>query len=460
MNNEDALFLFNRDLRIEDNVCLYLAVRNSRNVYPIFILTPKQINPRENSYYNEKFVDFMCRTLYLLGKQIPLTIFMGETKEVIQKILSSNTNIKKLYNNLDVTPFAKNRTEQLAELCSKHKVEFVQGSDVFLGRENILQYPGLNKKDGSVYLKFTPFYNNAFPQVAKKNSVCPKIQDISKFKMLGKTQNLNILEKFFIKENDLCPFKPGRKAAEETIKKYVLTKVDYSKTRDLPYMNSTSHISAYLKLGILGPVEVMKAFEKTRNGKDIIRQLFWREFYLYIIFYSHTDYSKKSKTLQKMNNKINWKNSKEDFKKWCTGNTGIPWVDAGMRELNNTGYMQNRLRMNVAMFLIFYLKIDWTWGEKYFAQKLVDYDYCNNLGGWLWSSSWEVHSNESYRVFSMIEQMKKYDAEAKYVKKWIPELGSVEPSDLYDWCKNRNKYSNLKYPEPVIKNLERKKYPF
>ena len=200
---------------------------------------------------------------------------------------------------------------------------------------------------------------------------------------------------------------------------------------------------------------MLKAFEKTKNSKDIIRQLFWREFYLYIIMYSHTDYSKKSKTLKKINSgNITWKNSKTDFKKWCEGQTGIPWVDAGMRELNQTGYMQNRLRMNVAMFLVFYLQIDWKWGEKYFAQKLVDYDYCNNLGGWLWSSSWEVHSNDYFRVFSMSSQMYRFDPDGKYVKKWLPELENVYPKDLYDWPKNYIKYNIHNYPNPIISDIE------
>ena len=196
--NVDSFFLFNRDLRIEDNVCLYSAIRETRNVYPIFILTPKQINPVENPYYNERFVDFMCRSLYLLAKQIPLTIFKGDTKDIIQKILQSNPNIKKIYNNRDVTPFAKNRTQQLLNICNKNGVEFIQGTDIFLGRENMIDNKGLTKKDGNPYLKFTPFYENALNQVIRKNSICPKIRDIHKFKILGKSQNLTILEKFFI----------------------------------------------------------------------------------------------------------------------------------------------------------------------------------------------------------------------------------------------------------------------
>ena len=455
----NGIYLFNRDLRIEDNYCLYNSLQDNVNIiYPIFILDSKQVDKNKNSYFNEKFVDFMCKSVYLLGKQIPLTIFYGDTISILEKMIHTDKNIEFIFNNYDVTPFAKNRSEKINNLCKKNNLKFFQGTDVFLGRDN-----HLIKRDGNAYLKFTPFYKNAISQI-KKNMVCPKISTkyLSKLKVFGRNQNLHLLEKFFLPKQtyENCPFKPGRKEAENNLKKFLNSHIDYVKSRDIPSKNSTSHISPYLKLGILGPVEVMKLLEKTKNGKEIIRQLLWREFYLYIIEYSHTDYSKKSRTISKLNTKIKWKNSSSDFKKWCTGTTGIPWVDAGMRELNETGYMQNRLRMNVAMFLIFYLKIDWTWGEQYFAQKLIDYDYCNNLGGWLWSSSWEVHSNESFRVFSMSNQMKRFDPEGIYVKKWVPEVRDVPPEKLYDWCENWEKFNIKNYPHPIIKSLVHFKYPF
>jgi deoxyribodipyrimidine photo-lyase len=136
--------------------------------------------------------------------------------------------------------------------------------------------------------------------------------------------------------------------------------------------------------------------------------------------------------------------------------TGIPWVDAGMRELLHTGYMQNRLRMNVAMYLAFYLKIDWTLGEKHFAKFLVDYDYSNNLGGWLWSTSWEVYSNDIFRIFSMSSQMKRFDPEGKYVKRWVPEVEGIPSHELYNWSENWKKYETNwnkifgNYPKPLI----------
>ena len=437
-----AIYLFNRDIRIQDNECLTNAINYAHIVYPIFIFTNEQAV--HNKYMNIRSLSFMASSLIELANQIPLCFFLGNNNEVIDKLIKS-LNIDVLYNNIDVTPFAINRSNQIAALCKKNKIAFNQGNDIFIGR-----HINLTKSNGDPYLKYTPFYNNAKPYINRENIIAqPKLTNL---RQITQSQNLQIPKKYVLKYFPMTIFIPGRKAAEGALKKYTKTESNYLKMRDLPAKNSTTHLSAYLHFGILGPIEVALTLKQNKNHKDIVRQLLWREFYLYIIWKQHTNYTKQSRTIM-VNNKIQWRKSASDYKKWCSGETGCPIVDAGMRELNKTGYMQNRLRMIVAMYLTFYLKLDWRLGEKYFAQNLVDYDYCNNLGGWLWSASWEVHSNDYYRVFSMSSQMKRFDPDAEYVKKWAPELNDIPARELYDWDLNYVTYPNVKYPVPLIKNL-------
>lgn len=439
---KNAIYLFNRDLRIQDNECLTNAIELSEKVYPIFIFTPEQVI--HNKYQNKRSVSFMSKSLQELSKSIPLCLFEGDTIIILQKLIKDK-NIDAIFNNIDVTPYAINRSKRIEQLCKKNEIEFIQGHDIFFGR-----HVKLTKIDGKPYLKFTPFYKNALSKINKEN-IIPTI-DKQNLVQIKKTSNDNLLKKFIDNKENSDVFIPGRYAASAALKKYIKSDTNYLLTRDYPAKNSTSHLSAYLHFGILGPIEVATELKGHKNHKEIIRQLLWREFYLYIIWMSHTDYSKKSRTIL-ANNKIKWHNSTSNFKKWCNGQTGCPIVDAGMRELNKTGYMQNRLRMIVAMYLTFHLHIDWRLGEKYFAQNLYDYDYCNNLGGWLWSSGWEVHSNEYYRTFSMSSQMKRFDPNAEYVKKWIPEVNDISARDLYDWDLNYKKYTNIKYTKPIIENL-------
>ncbi len=433
-----SIFLFNRDLRIQDNECLRRACTESEVVYCVFIFTPEQI--MNNKYNNPKAIGFMCDGLIELSHTIPISFFQGKTIDVLKSLI--NCNIGCIYNNIDVTPFARTRTDQIAKLCNRSGIDFVQGNDIFLVR-----HTKLTKADGHPYLKFTPFYRNAINKVRAVSLPTPT-DHFAKFN----SSSVGLPKK--IKASYGAPqtvFEPGRAAAIRALKVFVKNGTNYAAIRDIPAHNATMHISAYLHFGLIGPNEVASALKGTKNYKDIVRQLLWREFYLYIIWMSHTDYTKKSRTLP-VNNKIKWRTSPVDFKQWCNGQTGCPIVDAGMRELNKTGYMQNRLRMIVAMYLVYYLQLDWRSGERYFAQNLTDYDYCNNLGGWMWSAGWEVHSNDYYRPFSMASQMKRFDPDAIYVKKWIPEVHTVTPVDLYNWDTAYTKYPNIKY-RPLIRDM-------
>lgn len=439
---ENALYLFNRDLRIDDNMLLRQSTHDASRVYPIFVFTPEQVT--RNSYKNSRAIGFMARSLAELARDMPISFFYGKVDKVIASIIKQH-DIGAVYNNLDVTPYAIARSRAIEAVCRRADIPFISGNDVFMGR-----CCELTKKDGSPYLKFTPFYNNAIGLLADEKSVGRPRMD--KFARLPNSDGELMLRKL-IAEHDVSgsPFIPGRSAAVSAIRRFARSKVSYAETRDLPAKNATSHLSAYLHYGVIGPNEIIKHLAGQKNAADITRQLLWREFYLYIVWKHHTDYRKASLTLPR-NNKIRWVDDPAGFRRWISGRTGCPIVDAGMRELIATGYMQNRVRMIVAMFLIYYLKIDWRLGEMHFARHLVDYDYCNNVGGWMWCAGWEVYGNDWFRPFSMAAQTERFDPDGEYIRRWVPEVRDVDARDLYDWSENHKKYPTVDYP-PMISDL-------
>jgi len=437
-----SIYLFNRDLRVEDNELLGHAVANSGLVYPIFVFTPEQI--MENKLANARATQFLARSLIYLATKIPITFFVGKTEDVVEKLIEM-LGANAVYNNFDVTPYAMGRSDRLKRQCKRLGTAFVQGRDVFMFRRR-----DLVKGDGSPYVKYTPFYKNALKYLSDEK-VAPTA---------GKTRLRRLSGNGSKMLNDLAAgsanpvFAPGRAAAVQALRRFASAKASYKLVRDRPAADATSHLSAYLHYGILGPNEVARALVGNKNRPDIIRQLLWREFYLYIVWMQHTSYAKLSVTIPS-HNKVRWVRDPRRFALWCKGQTGCPIVDAGMRELNETGYMQNRARMIVATFLIFYLHINWTMGELYFARNLVDYDYCNNLGGWMWCAAWEVHSNEFFRPLSVSSQMRRFDPQGDYVKRWVPELAGVEARDLYDWPASRAGYTSVRYATPIILDLKK-----
>lgn len=445
-----AIYLFNRDLRRHDNELLKSASAQSESVLAVFIFTKSQTSAR-NKYLNIRSIQFMAESLAELAKTININFYYGDTKEIMRRLVD-DFRPAALYNNFDVSPFAIARSAELAAICKSEDIEFIQGRDIFLGRHS-----DFHKADGSPYLKFTPFYNNAISHVAREKPA-PATRGTNFVKLRDSTVDQNKLRELVAINRragiSQTVFAPGRAAAVRALRTWARADINYEKSHDIMCLDATSHLSAYLHFGILGPVEVMDYLKETgnRNRKEILRQLLWREFYLYIVWKHHTDYSKKSRSLP-LNNHVRWLTDQRAYMAWTHGQTGCPIVDAGMRELAATGYMQNRARMIVAMYLIYHLRLDWRLGEMHFARNLTDYDYCNNLGGWLWCAGWEVYSNDWFRPFSMHSQMERFDVDAKYVHRWCPELKRVEPRDLYDWPAMREKYPNVRYTAPLISDL-------
>jgi len=440
---QNSIFIFRRDFRLTDNSGLIEALHNSKNVIPIFIFTPEQID--KNSYKSDNAIQFMIESLTELENKIKkkkgqLYYFYGKQDKIINKIIKNN-NIDAVYFNKDWTPYAIKRDEKINKLCLKKDIDCVQVEDYTLLPINKL----LNQND-EVYKVYGAFYRNA------KNFKVPKPKKIktfnfSKIKTSDNIQ-LNYIDKFYQKNDDIL-VRGGRKNAQKILKTIKNFNQYSTKRNELDY--ETTHLSAYTKFGCVSIREVYHKMKKhLKPDNQLFNQLFWKEFYVYISKY--IPHVLKGKSMKLKYDKIKWDSNNSIFKKWCEGKTGFPIVDAGMRELNKTGYMHNRSRLITSGFLVKLALIDWRKGEKYFAQKLTDYDPAQNNGGWQWSSGSGADSQPYFRIMSPISQSTKFDPDGSYIKKWIPELKDVEPKHLHDWEKFNNLYDlkKINYVEPCL----------
>ena len=440
---QNSIFIFRRDFRLTDNSGLIEALENSKNVTPIFIFTPEQID--KNSYKSDNAIQFMIESLTELENKIKkkkgqLYYFYGKQDKIISKI-TKNNNIDAVYFNKDWTPYAIKRDEKIKKLCLKKDIECVQVEDYTLLPINKL----LNQNE-EVYKVYGAFYRNA------KNFKVPKPKKIKNFNFnkIKTSDNiqLNYIDKFYQKNDDIL-VRGGRKNAQKILKTIKNFNKYSTKRNELDY--ETTHLSAYIKFGCLSIREVYHKMKKhLKPDNQLFNQLFWKEFYVYISKY--IPHVLKGKSMKLKYDEIKWDNNNSIFKKWCEGKTGFPIVDAGMRELNKTGYMHNRSRLITSGFLVKLALIDWRKGEKYFAQKLTDYDPAQNNGGWQWSSGSGADSQPYFRIMSPISQSTKFDPDGSYIKKWIPELKDVEPKHLHDWEKFNNLYDlkKINYVEPCL----------
>ena len=403
-----VLFIFRRDLRLKDNLGLIAALENEEEVLPCFIFDPRQADPKQNKYFSEKCFSFLVESLQDLDAQLKargsqLYIFEGQAHEVVKKI-----GAKKVYVNRDYTPFSIKRDNQLAS-----EVELISYDDALLTKPEEAV-----KDNGEPYSVFTPFF--------KKNSgqkvPTPQPNQRSNY-FSGKVKGTAKLPK--VKSFE---YQGGREQAKKILKKIKDYK-NYKKERDILALDQTTHLSAHNKFGTVSVREVYHAVkEKLGKNHDLIRQLYWRDFFTHVAFHYPRVFGE---SFHKKYDKIKWDNDKKLFKAWQEGRTGFPIVDAGMRELNETGYMHNRARMIVASFLTKDLHIDWRLGEKYFAQHLVDYDPAVNNGSWQWAASTGCDAQPYFRIFNPWLQQKRFDPDCKYIKKWIPELKDQEPAKIH-----------------------------
>ena len=444
---ENGLFIFRRDFRIIDNNGLNLLNSYCENVYTIFIFTPEQVGTG-NKYKSNNAVQFMIESLEDLASDIKkkgghLYTFYGSNEKVIADCIKA-FDINLVCFNKDITPYALERDDKIVKLCEKMKVYVMYTWDYYLHEPNAV-LTGSNEP----YQKFTPYYLSASKIKVQVPTPERKIHFAEKNVNIPNKITLDLAMKKFTIVNPDIIVHGGRDEALKQMRIAAKNISHYAKTRN-ELSKPTSQLSAYIKFGCISVREIYKTF---RSKNDFIRQIYWRDFYSQVLYHFPRVLGHAMKPKY---DKIRWHHNSNWFKSWCTGTTGYPIVDAGMRQLNVTGYMHNRARLIVASFLVKTLLINWEEGEKYFASKLTDYDPASNNGGWQWTASTGADSQPFFRIFNPWRQSEEYDPECEYIKKWIPELADIPVKDIQNWNTKYSEYKDIKYPKPFVNYEEQK----
>jgi len=433
-----SLFIFRRDLRLKDNTGLIQSLQASQQVIPCFIFDPSQLH--KHRYQSQPGLQFMLESLLDLDQQLQkygcqLSVFHGDPETTLEQLILKQ-KIEAVFLNRDYTPFSLRRDNRLKAICEASQVAFYSCNDLLL-----IEPEYALKADGSPYTVFTPFYRNASKyavdqvQVLRNPGFYPKQTGVPLQRML-KELSLDALQDY---EN-----RGGRQRAIRILKNLEDFK-DYVKQRDLPALKGTTFLSAHNKFGTCSIREVYHTVQKVLgSGHALLRELYWRDFFSHIGFHFPHVFGH---AFRRHFDGIAWGNNRSWFKRWCDGTTGFPIVDAGMRELNETGYMHNRVRMITASFLVKDLQIDWRWGERYFAQHLVDYDPCVNNGNWQWAASTGCDAQPYFRIFNPWLQQKKFDPDCEYIYRWLPELRNYSIQQIHHW---ETQNDDSAYPLPIV----------
>ena len=411
-----SLFWFRRDLRIVDNAGLYYALKEQEAVLPFFIFDTEILDKLENK--EDRRVAFLHDTITQLDEDIKkensgLLVLNTTPLEAFKQLLNEY-NVQAVYTNHDYEPDAIKRDKEIGGFLKKHEIPFHTYKDqVIFEKDEVLK---ADKTPYTVYTPYskiwkqslTPFFYKPYPTAEYFKNLCKQ--------HFGKIPSLEALG-----------FKIADSLAPERI---IHTKIieTYDKTRDYPGVEGTTRLSLHLRFGTVSIRKLVSiALEKNATW---LGELIWREFFMAILYhFPHVvNHAFKAKY-----DDVKWRDAEADFEKWCTGMTGYPIVDAGMRQLNETGFMHNRVRMITASFLTKHLLIDWRWGESYFAEKLLDYELSSNNGNWQWVAGTGCDSAPYFRIFNPEEQTKKFDKDLEYIKTWVPEYGTDDyPKPMVD----------------------------
>lgn len=402
------VFWFRRDLRLEDNVGLFKALQGKLPVLPIFIFDTEIIDELPADDTRVTFIFNKLQEIQIELKQIgsQLSIYHGSPTCIFDEI-TSQFQIQSVYANHDYEPYAQDRDKSIKNILSKKNVNFYSFKD-----QVIFEKDEVVKADGKPYLVYTPYMKSW------KNKFKNEFKPID--------YNLNELKSNFYKysrASEITLSQLGFKQSKIVVPEYDISEgliQNYEDNRNFPALNATSRVGPHLRFGT---ISIRKVIEKasSENNEVFWQELIWREFFMQILWHfpetTHNAFKPKY-------DRIIWRNNEAEFEKWKEGITGYPLVDAGMRELNNTGFMHNRVRMVAASFLCKHLLIDWRWGEAYFANKLLDYEMSSNVGNWQWAAGCGVDAAPYFRIFNPTTQLKKFDKDLEYIKKWIPEFGT------------------------------------
>ncbi|OYU85755.1 MAG: deoxyribodipyrimidine photolyase [Flavobacterium sp. BFFFF2] len=399
-----TVFWFRRDLRLQDNAGLYHALQTGNRVLPIFIFDSAILEQLEahdaRVYFIYQQLEQMNKLLAANNQQ--LAVFYGKPEAVFEQLLQNHA-IESVYTNRDYEPYARKRDASIHQLLEKNGVSFYTSKD-----QVIFEKKEVVKDDGTPYVVFTPF--------SKKWKLLRQGNALAHYPSENLLHQMATHDYQFPTLADI-----GFQPAPILVPPYSLQQQlieNHEATRNFPALsNGTSRIGPHLRFGTLSVREAVRLAEAT--GKEtFLNELIWREFFMQILWhFPHTT----TQSFKPAYDRIPWRNNEEQFERWCQGKTGYAIVDAGMRELNATGHMHNRVRMVVASFLCKHLLIDWRWGETYFAKHLLDYEQASNVGNWQWAAGSGVDAAPYFRIFNPMEQQKKFDNLHQYIKKWVPE---------------------------------------
>ena len=416
------VFWFRRDLRLEDNVGLFHALNSGTSVLPIFIFDESILSqlPKDDARvtFIHQQLEKIQQQLSTFGKS--LALFHGKPHEVFSKLVSEN-KIQAVFTNHDYEPYARKRDLELFQLFKEHNIEFKTSKD-----QVIFEKSEVVKDDGTPYVVYTPYSNKWLDRFNKSQLISYKSEELLHNIAQHNFPFLSLEAIGFTPSNiKVTPFDISTNLID-----------NYEATRNFPAQNKTSYLGIYLRFGAVSIRKMVSTAIQSKNN-TFLKELIWREFIMQILWhFPHTANS----SFRPKYDAIQWDNNEDLFKKWCEGKTGYPFVDAGMRELNATGHMHNRVRMIVASFLCKHLLINWRWGETYFATKLLDYEQASNVGNWQWACGSGVDAAPYFRIFNPTEQIKKFDKDLIYIKKWIPELNTTNyPNPIVDHKEAREK---------------------
>ena len=410
------IFWFRRDLRLDDNKGLYEALTGNNPVLPIFIFDSEII---ESLAKDDARVTFIHDTLQKMQANLKesygsgIAMYHGKPIDIFKKLVA-HYSIETVYTNHDYEPYAKTRDLKIENFLSNHSIAFKTYKD-----QVIFEKDEIVKSDATPYVVYTPYMKTW--KAAFKTKTLEDFDTKPYFDKLLKN------DKFpNVSLSDI-----GFERASQTISEYHVTSSliqNYEATRNFPAKDSTSKLGPHLRFGTVSIRKMVKNAIAEQN-EIFWQELIWREFFMHILWhFPHTA----TQSFKPQYDRIEWRNNEHEFKVWCEGNTGYPLVDAGMRQLNETGFMHNRVRMLVGSFLCKHLLIDWRWGEAYFAEKLHDYDMASNVGNWQWVAGCGVDAAPYFRIFNPTTQIEKFDKNLEYIKKWCPD------------------FQELTYPAPIV----------
>lgn len=447
-----SVMWFRRDLRLQDNVALYYALKESEKIVFLFHVNPEQFLEEKSMNQAAFFKSVEKFRNELHKEEITLQILYGEIEDCFGKLKQTVNEWTDVYFNRDEKGFGLKRDQEMSKFFKKHEVNIHSYID-----HHIHGAHEISTQKGTPYKIFTPYYNK-WKELEKPRKIDVTINKNQLVKERLFEKDFEQFEQLLEKQENINSLNLGEQAAKESLENFVQDHLNrYKEDRDYPMKDATSHLSKYLRSG---EISIRTVFDKVQKASDskakesFIQELAWRDFYN-MIYASHPD--QKEQSIDEKFRQIEWDNNRENFKKWKKGQTGFPIVDAAMRQLQDKGWMHNRLRMIVASFLTKDLLIDWRWGEKYFQKMLIDYDAASNIGGWQWAASTGTDGVPYFRIFNPITQSQKFDPDGEFICQYVPELAAIDSKKIHEPAtlteKEQDNWSvkiGEDYPEPIV----------